>query len=51
MQNALDLIGTMKRKCTAQTINTKNHKLVKDQATSKSDDKLKKKSAKTKKKA
>jgi len=51
MQNALDLLGTMQRKSTAQTISTKTRKLVKVQATSKSDDKLKKKSAKTKKKA
>merc|ERR1712205_198292 len=51
MQNALDLLGTMQRKSTAQTINTKTRKLVKVQATSKSDDRLKKKSAKTKKKA
>ena len=51
MQNALDLLGTMQRKSTAQTINTKTRKLVKVQATSKSDDKLKKKSVKTKKKA
>ena len=51
MQNALDLLGTMQRKSTAQTINTKTRKLVKVQATSKSDDRLKKKSVKTKKKA
>ena len=39
--------GTMQRKSTAQTINTKTRKLVKVQAI-KSDDKLKKKSVKTK---
>jgi hypothetical protein len=51
MQNALDLLGTMQRKSTAQSTNTKTRKLVKVQAASKSDDKLKKKSVKPKKKA
>ena len=49
MQNALDLLGTMQRKSTAQTINTKTRKLVKVQATSKSDDKLKKEIGENKK--
>jgi hypothetical protein len=53
MQNALDLLGTMQRKSTGQSTNTKTRKLVKVQATSsKSEAKLKKTpAAKTKKKA
>lgn len=53
MQNALDLLGTMQRKSTGQSTNTKTRKLVKVQATSsKSEAKLKKTpTAKTKKKA
>ena len=52
MQNALDLLGTMQRKSTDQSTNTKTRKLVKIQATSSQSKSDKKRpAAKTKKKA